>query len=157
MPRLSLFVPLLLVAACGDDVTSTDAARAIDSAGGADAPAVDASSTVDAKPTFDAPPTPDAKPSSVQIVTCPSSGAVAVVASNFTFDKQTYNLAVDGIVDFSVSSGTHTMTSDASTGDTFDSGTLDNTSDHVCFKFSAAGSFPFHCMFHPMTGTVIVQ
>ena len=46
-----------------------------------------------------------------------------------------------------------------STGaDAFESGSLTNASAPVCFKFTAAGSFPFRCNIHvSMTATVTVQ
>ncbi|MCE9576346.1 MAG: hypothetical protein K8W52_24575 [Deltaproteobacteria bacterium] len=146
---------LLLIAACGgSDSKAVDAPNAvIDSAVSIDAPP----GTPDAQ-VFDAKPTPDAKPSSVKIVTCPASGTVDVVASNFMFDKATYAVAVDGIVKFTVASGAHTMTATAASSDAFDSGTLTSTSDPVCFQFTAAGGFPFHCSIHTsMTATVTVQ
>ena len=155
MSRIPL-LSLLLVAACGgSDSKAVDAPTAvIDSAVSIDAPPGAPDAQV-----FDATPTPDAKPSSVKIVTCPASGTVDVVASDFTFDKATYTVAVDGIVKFTnTGSAPHTMTSTAASSDAFDSGTLTNTSPPVCFQFTAAGGFPFHCSIHTsMTATVTVQ
>ena len=156
MSRIPL-LSLLLVAACGgSDSKAVDAPAAV----------IDSAVSVDATPgtpdaqVFDAMPPPDAKPSSVKIVTCPASGTVDVVASNFMFDKATYAVAVDGIVKFSVTGAgeTHTMTATAASSDAFDSGALTSASPPVCFQFTAAGGFPFHCSIHTsMTATVTVQ
>jgi plastocyanin len=48
----------------------------------------------------------------------------------------------------------HTSTSDAKS--LWDSGTL-NPGESFAFQFNAAGSYPYHCEFHPsMTGTIVV-
>jgi len=48
----------------------------------------------------------------------------------------------------------HTVTSNSAA---FDSGTI-NTNGTYTHLFSAAGTFPYHCMIHPdMTATVIVN
>jgi plastocyanin len=73
---------------------------------------------------------------------------------NFAFNPGTVNISPGDVVIWKNTSGTsHTSTSD--TGK-WNSGTILGGASYK-HKFRKAGSFPYHCSFHPqMTGTVIV-
>jgi plastocyanin len=143
---------LLFFAACADDEfapppPAIDAAQVdtpmidtptcVDCDGGpTDAPAIDA--TVDA-------------PSSVQVISCTGLTPAAIIAaSNFMFTPQNTTISVNGVIQVTAT-GSHTFTSDT--------GLFDATiGNDTCVRFTAAGSFPFHCSIHSsMTGTVTVQ
>jgi plastocyanin len=75
--------------------------------------------------------------------------------AGFAFSPSTLTIAVGDTVTWTNShSEAHTATA---SGGAFDSGTL-NPGQSFSFTFTAAGSFPYVCNFHPeMTGTITVQ
>jgi plastocyanin len=72
---------------------------------------------------------------------------------NFTFSPQTLTIAVGTTIIWkNVTSVAHTVT-----GSTFGSGTI-APGGSFSFKFTQAGIFAYHCMFHPyMTASVLVK
>jgi len=93
------------------------------------------------------------------IVTCPPSGAADVTIQNFAFTPQNVTIGANGIVKWTDSGTTHTVTSGTSpTPDgRFSSGNL-GTGDTFCVQFQTIGTYNYFCDIHPsMTGNVIVQ
>jgi LPXTG-motif cell wall-anchored protein len=90
----------------------------------------------------------------------PASAATSSVSIvDFAFSPATITIAPGDSVLWANNGNTqHTSSSDLGSGETWDSGTL-NPGGTFSHTFSNAGSFPYHCNFHPttMTGTVIVQ
>jgi plastocyanin len=92
------------------------------------------------------PPTPTPVPTVVVTITTDSNG-------NFAFSPQTLNITAGTVVIWKNSTSTpHTVT-----GNTFGSGTI-TPGGSFSFKFTQAGTFAYHCMFHPyMVASVIVK
>ncbi|HEY3324285.1 MAG TPA: cupredoxin domain-containing protein [Planctomycetota bacterium] len=84
------------------------------------------------------------------------AATVNVSIVSFAFQPATPTISVgDTIIWTNNGDRQHTSTSDTGV---WDSGAL-NPGDSFSFMYNAAGSFPFHCNFHPtiMTGTVTVN
>ncbi len=142
--RLALCA-LTLTAACGNDEhTPLDAPVQID------AVAVDASATDAALDAVTVDAATDAA-SSVQVISCSGvTPAATIAATNFMFSPMAVTISVDDVVRVT-SVGSHTFTSDTGLFDT-------SIGQDTCVRFTAAGTFPYHCTVHPsMTGTVTVQ
>lgn len=99
-------------------------------------------------PTATPPPTPAPTP-------VPSPRAEQVDIRGFAFIPSSLTVKVGTTVTWTNFDGTaHRIDSDS--GSTLSSSTLQN-GQSWSFTFSSAGSFPYHCAFHPtMKGTVIV-
>lgn len=91
-------------------------------------------------------PTPTPAPTVVVTITTDSNG-------NFAFSPQMLNIAAGTVVIWKNStSAPHTVT-----GNAFGSGTI-SPGKSFSFKFTKAGTFAYHCMFHPyMVASVIVK
>jgi plastocyanin len=98
--------------------------------------------------------------SSVQVVACPGTQMVSIVSQIVGFNPASVTVPVNTIVQWTNSDSiTHTVTSTTvPTNGTFDSGNL-APSATICFKFTSAGTFNYHCSIHPTTmiGLVTVQ
>lgn len=156
MPKIARFalVSVLFAAACADDEVQPPAIdAATDAAAVIDAPSIDATDAtpIDADP--DAVPidAPIDAASSVQVISCVGVTPTAVIAaSNFMFTPQNTTITANAVIQVT-STGTHTFTSDTGLFNT----TIGND---TCVRFTAAGTFPYHCNFHSsMTGTVVVN
>jgi len=94
------------------------------------------------------------------IVTCPPSGTANVTIQNFAFTPQTVTISANGIVKWTDSGTTHTVTSGTSpTPDgRFSSGNL-GTGDTFCVQFPTTGTYNYFCNVFPyaMVGSVVVQ
>jgi plastocyanin len=91
-------------------------------------------------------------PSSVQEVPCDGAEIAETITNDgFTaFDPADTTINVDEIIEFAPD-GPHTFTSDDGLFDT-------GSNETVCFRFTEAGEFPFHCSNHSaMVGTVTVE
>lgn len=98
-------------------------------------------------PTPTAPkPTPTPTPKIVVTITTDSNGA-------FAFSPQTLNISAGTTVTWNnTTSAPHTVT-----GGSFGSGTI-SPGGSFSFKFTQAGTFAYHCMFHPyMTASIKVS
>lgn len=137
----SLLAPAaLLVVACGDDGGST--------------PPIDAPAAIDA-PATDA-PTTDAPAATVVEVACAGATiASEVTAPGFSFTITDPTIAVDAIVRFSMP-GSHSAVSGSPAG-TSDGQFTVSFNETKCFRFTAAGTYPFWCNPHQFTGTITVQ
>ncbi len=84
-----------------------------------------------------------------------TAATVDVAISGFAFSPSSVQINVGDTVRWTNSdSAAHTVTSDTSA---FGSGTL-SQNQTFSFTFTSAGTFPYHCGFHPgMTGSVSVQ
>lgn len=158
LASLALAAPL---AACGADDEDrpidaptgivdgaiVDAAVIVDAT---DATPSDCSVTCSADAPIDAPIVIDA-PSAVQVISCTGTTPVATIAaSNFMFSNANPTIQAGSVIRVTVT-GSHTFTSDTGLFDTV-------IGADTCVRFMAAGSFPYHCAFHPsMTGTVTVN
>jgi plastocyanin len=94
----------------------------------------------------------------VEVVACPATGTTDVAIQNFAFSPGSITIPAASIVKWSnLDTITHTVTSTAAPANgTFD--TLVNAGTSVCLKFTAAGSYSYHCSIHSfMTGAVTVQ
>lgn len=164
----------LLLAACGGPSATSSGAPV--------APSAQATTTASAIPTatpfpVTAPPARTAAPSATPVPTAalaPSPTAVPTAAPtaaaatiqdkivepsetnylSWTYAPDTLTIHVgDHVVWTNTGQAAHTVTAD---GGTFDSGSL-NTGQTWTFVFSKAGTYAYHCTFHPwMKGTVIV-
>lgn len=138
-----LVVVLVLLASCGGDTTTSTSS--------ATTPTTVASAPTAISPT----PTPTLVPQT------PVSGSTQVIKiitnsdGSFAFSPALLTIRVGTTVIWkNVSSAEHSVTSDD--GTTFDSGTLP-VGKNFQFKFSSAGSFPYHCNIHPyMRATIVV-
>jgi inhibitor of cysteine peptidase len=94
------------------------------------------------------------------IVTCPPSGAADVTIQNFAFTPQNVTIGANGIVKWTDSGTTHTVTSGTSpTPDgRFSSGNL-GTGDTFCVQFPTIGTYNYFSAIFPyaMIGSVVVQ
>jgi inhibitor of cysteine peptidase len=94
------------------------------------------------------------------IVTCPPSGAADVTIQNFAFTPQNVTIGANGIVKWTDSGTTHTVTSGTSpTPDgRFSSGNL-GTGDTFCVQFPTIGTYNYFSAIFPyaMVGSVVVQ
>jgi plastocyanin len=103
--------------------------------------------------------------STVQMVTCPASGTMDVSIVSMTapgFSPSSLTVLVNTTVKWTNNDATliaHTVTgTTVPTNGTFDSGQM-SAGASVCFKFTSAGTFNYHCSNHPLTmiGLVTVQ
>jgi|JI9StandDraft_1071089.scaffolds.fasta_scaffold59177_3 plastocyanin len=93
----------------------------------------------------------DAAPATVMSVACgASTPAATFTAPSFTaFSPTSATIAVGDVVEFQMPAAHNAV---STTGQfRVDFGTT------ACFKFTAAGSFPFKCEPHQFIGTVVVQ
>ena len=105
-------------------------------------------------------PTPTAK--ATQVTSAPGQGSTRIVMivnnsdGSFAFSPATLTVSAGTTVIWkNVSSAPHTMTTDD--GTTADSGTI-AVGATFHFKFATAGSFSYHCNYHPyMKATIIVK
>jgi plastocyanin len=88
-----------------------------------------------------------------------NSGAVSI--QNMAFSPSSITVAVNTTVTWTNNDNvTHTVTSNTGV---FNSGNIGNAGNYggggtFSYKFTSAGTFPYHCSIHPaMTGTVVVQ
>ena len=128
---------MVLLAACGGGNTSNTSPTSTPTtiANTPDAPPI---STSSATPT----PRPTPAPGLTQIV-------LIITDSNGSFSFSPANLTIrvgTTVIWKNMSSAPHTITSDD--GQTFDSGTIPPGGTFQ-FKFTTAGSFPYHCNYHP--------
>ena len=106
-------------------------------------------------------PAPSSSASTVQLVVCPAGGesVVSIVSRTAGFSPASITVPLNTTVKWSNSDTiTHTVTSTSvPVGGTFDSTAIPGAS--VCMKFTAAGTFNYHCSIHPTTmiGVVSVQ
>lgn len=148
-PAALLTVPLLagmlILAACGGS-TSTPGAGAV----------------ATTAPT--AAPTDTVAPTTAPTATTASSGGSAVVIKidgafgNYKFDPGTMTVKVGTKVTWmNVSSSPHTVTSDSGAPASFDSSAVDASTGTFSFTFTKAGTYNYHCNFHPyMHATITV-
>jgi plastocyanin len=108
---------------------------------------------------------PPAPITTVQAVACPASGTTDVSIVSMTapgFNPSSITVPVNTIVKWTNNDATmtpHTVTSTTvPLYGAFDSGQMSFGSS-VCFKFTSAGTFNYHCSNHPATmiGLVTVQ
>jgi plastocyanin len=133
---------MLLLTACGGSTTSnTNPAASPTTA--ANTPAATTPTTI-----TNTPPTSTATPTSK-----PLSGSTQVVSiltgsnGSFIFSPASLTITVGATVIWkNMSSAPHTITSDD--GQTFDSGTIAPGGTYK-FKFKSAGTYPYHCNYHP--------
>lgn len=80
-----------------------------------------------------------------------------VTIQNFAFSPSTLTIpAGDKVNWINMDSSAHTATSD--NGNAINTGSLSNGATSTAVTFSGAGTFTYHCAFHPsMTGTIVVQ
>lgn len=158
--RLALAVTLAAaLPACSDDEQQPPIDAAVADAA-ADAPAVDAA--IDA-PTIDAPTdaaaTIDAA-SSVQIISCTGiTPDATITTSGLAFSPANVTITASQVIKFTPV-GSHDMTSGTGGASPVPDGIFATTNgQEACLRFTAAGSFPYYCSFHPqqMTGTVTVN
>lgn len=85
----------------------------------------------------------------------PSPAVSEVLIQSFAFSPSTITVPVNTTVIWTnKDSAAHTVTSDTPA---FDSGTMNNNGT-FSFKFTTAGTFPYHCAFHSgMKGQVIAK
>ncbi len=79
-------------------------------------------------------------------------------AGSFSFSPASVTVPVGGTVVWTNDSGAaHTVTSDTGDAFTWDSSAVSSGGGTFSETFTKAGTFPYHCSFHPsMHGTVIV-
>ncbi|MDA8098321.1 MAG: cupredoxin domain-containing protein [Nitrospiraceae bacterium] len=102
-----------------------------------------------------------APPSTVQLVSCPPSGTtdVSIVSIAVGFSPASITVPVNTTVKWTnTDTTTHTVSSTTVPAN----GAFDvqvNPGAPICLKFTAAGTFNYHCAVHPTmpTGMVIVQ
>ncbi len=98
--------------------------------------------------------------STVQLVACPGTGTADVTIQDFSFSPQSITAAVNSIVKWTNNGpSTHTVTgTTVPANGAFDSSHV-SAGTSVCFKFTAAGTYNYHCSIHPslMTGSVTIQ
>ncbi len=108
---------------------------------------------------------PPAAASTVQLVACPASGTTDVSIVSMTapgFNPSSITVPVNTTVKWTNNDGSmipHTVTSTTvPLNGAFDSGQM-GFGTSVCFKFTSAGAFNYHCSNHPTTmiGLVTVQ
>jgi plastocyanin len=96
----------------------------------------------------------------VQLVACPGSGSTDVSIADFAFSPSSITISANTIVKWTNNGpSTHTVTSTTvPTNGNFDSSNILSGSS-VCFKFTTAGTYNYHCSIHPtlMSGVVTVQ
>jgi len=126
--RLSI-VTILALAACGGD---------------------DGNTTADAPAAIDAPTT-----AKVSEITCPATpdATVTTVDGTFSYMPGAVTITVGQIVKFTTSA-THDVAPNTTGSDPALRVGFGATK---CFKFTAAGTFGFHCTPHAFTGTITVN
>ncbi len=98
----------------------------------------------------------------VQVVPCPGTTAVSIVNMVTGFSPSNVMVPVNTIVQWTNNDTiAHTVTSTSTVPAniaTFDSGQMSSGST-VCFKFTSAGTYNYHCSNHPATmiGLVTAQ
>ena len=149
---------LVLLAACGG---GSSASATTSTAITPTPTTVTSSVTPTPMPTVAQPtPTPTAK--ATQVTSAPGQGSTPIVMisnnsdGSFAFSPATLTVSAGTTVIWkNVSSVPHTMTTDD--GTTADSGTI-AVGATFHFKFATAGSFSYHCNYHPyMKATIIVK
>jgi plastocyanin len=135
---------LVLLAACGSSPSTGSAAT----------PTAPATTPAGGTPTSNPTPTATAAPSGPSktvTITTDSSGS-------FAFSPTTLTISVGTtVIWMNTTQAPHTVTSND--GKTFDTGTNNPVNPGVSFSFTftKAGTFPYHCQFHPyMKATIIV-
>ncbi len=115
-------------------------------------------STVTPAPVVTPEPAPAPTPAPATIPTPPpvssTAGSHTISIQNFSFSQSTITIKKgDTVVWTNNDAAPHTVTNDAGS---FGSDTL-NTDQSYTYTFDTAGTFAYHCKFHPsMTGTVVV-
>lgn len=91
--------------------------------------------------------------------TTTTTGAIVVMTATPAFAPQTVTIPAGRYVTWrNTDAQIHTSTSDAGVTPAWDSGNIAATTGQYQRQFTAAGSYAYHCNFHPgMTGTIIVQ
>ncbi len=131
----------LLVVACGDD--------------GGSSPPIDAPAAIDAAVTIDAAIDAPAATGVTEVACAGATIASEVSAPGFAFTITVPTIAVDAVVRFTMPA-THSAVSGSPAG-TDDGKFSVGFSTTKCFRFTAAGSYPFWCNPHQFTGTITVQ
>jgi plastocyanin len=131
----------LLVVACGDD--------------GGSSPPIDAPAAIDAPVTIDAAIDAPAATGVTEVACAGATIASEVSAPGFAFTITVPTIAVDAVVRFTMPA-THSAVSGSPAG-TDDGKFSVGFSTTKCFRFTAAGSYPFWCNPHQFTGTITVQ
>jgi plastocyanin len=95
--------------------------------------------------------------STVQALSCsgitPAATVTVTGTTSFMFSPMTVSIHPNDVVRFMTSSFHPVQSGTPSAPD----GKFGPTSGDNCFKFTAAGTFPFFCNVHLFTGTVTVQ
>lgn len=149
---------LVLLAACGGGST----ASATTSTAITPTPTTVTSSVTPTPTPTVAQPTPTPTAKATQVTSAPGQGSTPIVMiinnsdGSFAFSPATLTVSAGTTVIWkNVSSVPHTMTTDD--GTTADSGTI-AVGATFHFKFATAGSFSYHCNYHPyMKATIIVK
>lgn len=163
MTRLGILAcAAALLAGCGDDGGGDD--DPIDAPPGApDAPTPDADPNApDADPNApDAMPAPDAAPSTVLEVPCPPAGQIAVTVTspgfNYAFDGTvgtTHTIGVADVVRFEMPASHNAVSGPPNQPDGLFATQFNETK---CWRFTVAGTFPFHCTPHDFAAEIVVQ
>ena len=97
----------------------------------------------------------DARAATVMEVTCPATVpiTVTVVASQYAYTPGNSPIPVGGIVMFTMGPD-HNVVPNVSGSDP---GLVVNFNQTKCLKFTAAGTFGFHCQPHGFQGSITVQ
>jgi plastocyanin len=150
----ALAAALLALPGCGDD--SDDHVHP-------DASAIDAS-TIDADPNQpDGAPAPDAQPSSVVEVACAGATVAVTVTAPGSFyafapddgaPADEYTIAVDDVVRFTMPAIHNAASGPPNAPDGLFLADFNQT---TCFQFTEAGTYPFHCVPHDFSATLIVE
>jgi len=142
----SLVLLVAALAACGSDSNpSIDAPKGADAPRGIDAPLVDAR-MIDAAP-------PDAL-TLVQTVDCAGvTPAQSIITVNLSYSPSTATINVNDVVQFTTTAS-HDVQPNA-TGS--DPGIHVPFSQIQCKKFTASGTYGFHCGPHNFTGSITVN
>lgn len=108
-----------------------------------------------APPAAEAAPATTERPAVTTATTPAPAGADAVAIVSFKYAPDAITVKTGSKVEFAnEDAAAHTVTDD---GGAFDSGTLDRA-DAKKVTFSEAGTFAYHCAFHPfMHGKVVVE
>jgi plastocyanin len=142
----------LLLAACGDDDTESSGAAATEPAA-AEATSPPAAATGAGRGDYGPSETETAAPATEAPAGDEAAGGAEIVISGFAFSDDITVPVGTTVVVRNDDSAPHTWTADDGA---FDSGSIDGGATFE-FTVTEAGSFAFHCNFHPsMTGTITV-
>lgn len=111
--------------------------------------------------TTSAAPTATSAPAATATATIPANAVAVTItgaAGSYTFNPASVTVPVGGTVVWTNNSAAaHTVTSDTGDAFTWDSSTVSSGGGTFSETFTKAGTYPYHCTFHPfMHGTVVV-